>query len=68
MLAPRVIVVGGGLAEAGEQLLGPLDVALAARLTFHRRPELRRAALGDQAGRLGAAVLAWRRAGMEVAA
>jgi glucokinase len=68
VLAPRVIVVGGGLAEAGEQLLGPLDAALAARLTFHRRPELRRAALGDQAGRLGAAVLAWRRAGREVAA
>jgi glucokinase len=64
VLAPELIVVGGGLSEAGDQLLGPLDAALAARLTFHRRPALRRAALGDQAGRLGAALMAWERVGV----
>ncbi|MFB9239813.1 ROK family protein [Plantactinospora siamensis] len=53
-----VIVVGGGLAEAGEQLLGPLRTALARRLTFHREPALVGAALGDEAGCLGAALLA----------
>lgn len=53
-----VIVIGGGLAEAGEQLLGPLRGALRERLTFHREPRLVRAALGDEAGCLGAALLA----------
>jgi len=59
VLAPELIVVGGGLSEAGDRLLRPLDAALGKRLTFHRRPRIRRAALGDQAGRLGAALLAW---------
>jgi glucokinase len=53
-----VVVLGGGLAEAGEALLAPLRVALDARITFHRLPELTRAALGDTAGCLGAALLA----------
>lgn len=55
---PEVVVVGGGLAGAGEGLLGPLRPALRARLTFHREPRLVRAALGDEAGCLGAALLA----------
>ena len=50
--------------EAGDQLLAPLGAALDERLTFHRRPRLCRAALGDQAGRLGAALLAWELAGV----
>ena len=61
---PEVVVVGGGLAEAGAALLDPLRDALRARITFHREPELCRAALGDKAGCLGAALLAldaWRR-------
>lgn len=55
---PEVIVVGGGLAEAGDLLLDPLRAALRARFTFHREPRLVRAALGDEAGCLGAALLA----------
>jgi glucokinase len=55
---PEVVVVGGGLAEAGDALLVPLRAALRARLTFHREPELCGAALGDEAGCLGAALLA----------
>jgi glucokinase len=55
---PEVVVVGGGLAEAGGSLLDPLRDALRARLTFHREPSLVRAALGDEAGCLGAALLA----------
>jgi glucokinase len=51
-------VIGGGLSEAGEALLGPLRAALHARVTFHRLPELVRAGLGDEAGCLGAALLA----------
>lgn len=54
----ELIVVGGGLAEAGEQLLAPLREALRGKLTFHREPGIVRAALGDEAGCLGAALLA----------
>jgi len=52
-----VVVVGGGLAEAGEQLLAPLRTGLRGRLTFQREPALVRAALGDAAGCLGAGLL-----------
>ncbi|MGC4772749.1 ROK family protein [Micromonospora sp. DT44] len=52
------IVLGGGLAQAGDLLLVPLRAALHERMTFHREPQLVAAALGDEAGRLGAALLA----------
>ncbi|SBT52296.1 ROK family protein [Micromonospora narathiwatensis] len=52
------IVIGGGLAQAGPRLLDPLRAALGERLTFHREPRLVAAALGDEAGCLGAALLA----------
>jgi glucokinase len=55
---PEAIVIGGGLAEAGDTLLLPLDRALDGKLTFQRRPTLLRAALGDEAGCLGAGLLA----------
>ena len=54
----ETVVLGGGLAEAGEALLDPLRAALHERLTFHREPRLVAAALGDEAGCLGAALLA----------
>ncbi|MFD5770370.1 ROK family protein [Streptomyces sp. NPDC127049] len=63
LFAPRTVVVGGGLAEAGRLLLDPVEAALAARLTFQHRPVLLRAALGDRAGCLGAGLLAWEAAG-----
>ena len=55
---PEVVVVGGGLAEAGDALLVPLAAALAGKLTFQRKPALVKAALGDEAGCLGAGLLA----------
>jgi glucokinase len=55
---PEAVVVGGGLAEAGDALLVPLGHALRSRLTFHREPALLRAALGDEAGCLGAGLIA----------
>ena len=54
-----LVLVGGGLAESGETLLAPLRADLDTRLTFQRRPRLVKAALGDRAGCLGAACLAW---------
>ncbi|MDV5149505.1 ROK family protein [Streptomyces sp. SBC-4] len=59
LLAPEVIVLGGGLAEAGDLLLDPVRARLAERLTFQRQPALVRAALGDEAGCLGAGLAAW---------
>jgi glucokinase len=53
-----VVVLGGGLAEAGDDLLRPVRAALAERVTFHRAPEIVRAELGDTAGCRGAALLA----------
>lgn len=67
LLAPQVIVIGGGLSRAGELLLAPLRDALDCRLDCQRRPELVRAALGTQAGCLGAGLLAWEAAGIGVA-
>jgi glucokinase len=57
-----VLVLGGGLAEAGEALLNPVRAAFRERVTFHRVPEIVRAELGDNAGCLGAALLALDRA------
>ncbi|MET8062649.1 ROK family protein, partial [Micromonospora sp. NPDC005313] len=52
------VVLGGGLAQAGPRLFDPLRRALRERLTFHREPRLVEAGLGDEAGCLGAALLA----------
>lgn len=58
LLAPQVIVLGGGLSHAGDALLAPLGRRLDDLLTFHRRPVLLRARLGGDAGVLGAALRA----------
>jgi glucokinase len=53
-----LVVVGGGLALAGEQLLSPVRTALHEELTFQRKPRVVGAALGDESGVVGAALLA----------
>ncbi|MBM7785323.1 ROK family protein [Tenggerimyces flavus] len=60
MLGPEIVVLGGGLAEAQDLLMDPVRTALDKSLSFQRRPRVVRASLGDQAGCLGAALLAWR--------
>ncbi len=65
VLDPTVVVVGGGVSEAGELLVGPTRPVLERELTGrgHRpAPELRIAALGNDAGLIGAADLARRSA------
>ena len=59
LLDPRTLVIGGGLAEAGETLFTPLRDAVRQRVTFQKLPEIVPAALGDSAGCLGAGLLAW---------
>jgi glucokinase len=58
LLAPEAIVIGGGLAQAGDRLFRPLRERLDAILTFHRRPELVPARIGEDAGVIGAALAA----------
>ena len=59
VLAPQAILVGGGLARSGGLLLEPLALALGRHLGVVRRPRLLPATLQDDAGFLGAALLAW---------
>ncbi|MFF2271387.1 ROK family protein [Agromyces sp. NPDC058136] len=57
-LAPEAVVIGGGLSQAGPALFEPLGERIDALLSFHRRPVLLRAELGDDAGLLGTALAA----------
>lgn len=56
--APHAVVVGGGLAQAGEDLIGPLRTRLDQLLSFHRRPFVLAARCGEDAGVVGAAITA----------
>jgi glucokinase len=58
IIGTEAVVVGGGLAEAGEGLLQPLRSRLDELLDFQRRPIIMRAQLGQDAGLLGAAMRA----------
>lgn len=58
LLDPRALIIGGGLAEAGDVLFRPLREAVRRRITFQKAPALVPAALGDSAGCLGAGLLA----------
>ncbi|HET6560882.1 MAG TPA: ROK family glucokinase [Marmoricola sp.] len=65
VLDPSLIVLGGGVSDAGDVLLRPTDRALRRELTggdVHPAPELRIAELGNTAGLIGAADLARRHA------
>ncbi|WP_411080027.1 ROK family protein [Streptomyces sp. cmx-18-6] len=68
LLDPRTLIIGGGLAEAGETLFTPLRAAVEERVTFQKLPHIVPAALGDTAGCLGAGLLAWDLLATEVSA
>jgi glucokinase len=58
MLGTETVVIGGGLAQAGEALFAPLHVAVDRQLALPRRPRLVPAVMGENAGLLGAALKA----------
>jgi len=58
ILAPEAVVIGGGLAEAGDALFVPLRERVDALLSFHRRPLVLPALIGENAGLIGAALRA----------
>jgi glucokinase len=55
----ELVVLGGGVSRAGEQLLAPLEGALAARCGFQVPPRLALGVLGVEAGCIGAGLSAW---------
>lgn len=59
LVDPEVIVLGGGVAQAGDAFLEPLRERLSAALAWREAPRLTTAALGTHAGRIGAAMLAF---------
>jgi glucokinase len=59
VLGSRLIVVGGGLSQAGSLLVEPLAARVEEGLGARPAPRVVTAALGDAAGCLGAAMLAW---------
>jgi len=58
ILAPEVIIFGGGLSQAGAALINPLKAVLSDRLTFQRKPKLVVAHYGVNAGTIGCAIMA----------
>jgi glucokinase len=63
LLNPEVILIGGGVARAGSRLIGPAT-AYARKMVFPQVRDglvVKRARLGDDAGLVGAAYLAYQR-------
>lgn len=59
VLAPEIIVFGGGLSNAGETLISPIQDYLNRQLTFQRMPKLEIAHFGAKAGTVGSAMMAF---------
>lgn len=68
LLAPSLVVIGGGLAEAGDALFGPLVRRLESLVRFAVAPAVVCAALGPDAGWWGAAIAACQAVGVPVPA
>ncbi|WP_432561417.1 ROK family protein [Kineococcus sp. SYSU DK003] len=64
LLDPAEIVLGGGVSRAGRALLDPLAGELGQLLAWRAAPPLTTARWGTGAGRIGAALLAFERAGI----
>ena len=59
ILSPEVIVFGGGVSHAGDALINPISNSLDQLLTFQRKPDLKIAHFGPQAGTIGCAMMAF---------
>jgi glucokinase len=63
LLDPELIVLAGGLSEAGSTLLAPVRAKLADLIAWRDPPPVAVSPFGSRAGLLGAALLAWEAAG-----
>ena len=58
VLAPEVIIFGGGLSQSGNLLIDPITKSLGESLAFQKVPQLVIAHHGAQAGTIGSAMMA----------
>lgn len=63
VLDPAVVVIGGGLSQAGDTLLDPLRLRVATHLALRSAPRIEAATFGAHGGRVGAVMTAWQAAG-----
>ncbi len=63
LLDPELIVLAGGLSQAGSAMLNPVVSKLADLIAWREAPPVRLSELGGRAGLVGAALLAWEAAG-----
>jgi len=61
LLGPEVIVLAGGVAQAGNGLISKLEADLDKKLTILKKPQLLQSNLDAGAGSLGAGLIAWER-------
>ena len=57
ILAPEVIIFGGGVSQAGDFLLNPIREHFDKKLTMHKAPTVVMAQFSDEAGMIGAGLL-----------
>jgi glucokinase len=60
IMDPEMIIIGGGLADSGAALLDPLTSEVQDGLAWRSAPTISGGRFGADAGRRGAALLAWR--------
>jgi glucokinase len=65
LLDPAVIVLAGGLSQAGQLLMDPVRGELEAQVKWRQPPPVLLSGLGGRAGLLGAAVLTWQSLGLD---
>ncbi|WP_308638367.1 ROK family protein [Paenibacillus silvisoli] len=58
LLSPDAVIIGGGVAEAGELLLGPVRAKIDAGYVHAKKPAILKSTLGDTAGLIGAVTYA----------
>lgn len=59
LLDPELVVLGGGLAQAGDALFQPLRRQVQDALAWRTAPAIEPAHFGSDAGRVGAALVGW---------
>jgi glucokinase len=59
LIAPEVVVLGGGFSMSGDTLINLFEDGLNKRLTFQRKPAIALAAYGIQSGMYGCGIIAW---------
>jgi glucokinase len=57
-IAPEAIIMGGGIAQAGEPFAAAVEESLKTRLSIHQLPKILISELADQAACLGAGLMA----------